>query len=207
MRKRRVIGMDEFSIEKRHTYATVITDPIHREIVDTFEKRDEETVVEHLSRLPHKESIQAAVIDMSRSFRSAIREALPGCHIVADKFHVVATVIDALDRVRKRVQREKAKGHRKPVYDLRYKLRKGRERLDDEETHELWTILAQEPDLRIAYFLKEAFRDWYHRVSRSSAQRQLELWCDWAKASGLPEMLEAARTLQNWKEEISNYFT
>ena len=98
LRKRRVIGIDEFSIKKQHTYATVITDPMYKEVVDTFQKRDKDTVVEHLNQLPHKESIQTAVIDMSRGFRSAIQEALPECHIVADKFHVVAVVINALDK-------------------------------------------------------------------------------------------------------------
>jgi transposase len=32
VRKRRVIAIDEFSIKKQHTYATVITDPIYKEI-------------------------------------------------------------------------------------------------------------------------------------------------------------------------------
>jgi transposase len=206
-RKRRVIAMDEFSIKKQHTYATVITDPIHKEIVNAFQKRDKDTVVEHLNQLPYKESIQAAVIDMSRGFRSAIQEALPGCHIVADKFHVVAVIIDALDQVRKRVQRMRAKGQKKPIYNLRYRLRKGRERLNDEDAQELWTILAQEPDLFTAYCLKEAFRDWYRLANRFTAQQQLHKWCAWAEASRLPEMSEAVKTLQNWKEEILNYFT
>jgi transposase len=207
VRKRRVIAIDEFSIRKQHTYATVITDPIHKEIVNTFQKRDKDTVVEHLNQLPDKESIQAAVIDMSRGFRSAIQEALPGCHIVADKFHVVALIIDALDQVRKRVQRMRAKGQKKPIYNLRYRLRKGRERLSDEDAQELWTILAQEPDLFTAYCLKEAFRDWYRLANRFTAQQQLHKWCAWAEASRLPGMSEAAKTLQNWEEEILNYFT
>ena len=174
LRKRRVIGIDEFSIKKQHTYATVITDPIYKEVVDTFQKRDKDTAVEHLNQLPYKESIQAAVIDMSRAFRSAIQEALPGCHIVADKFHVVAVIIDALDKVRKRVQRERAKGQKKPIYNLRYRLRKGRERLSDEDAQQLWTILAQDPDLWTAYCLKEAFRDWYCLANRFIAQQQLQ---------------------------------
>ena len=34
LRQRRVIGMDEFSIKKQHTYATIITDLINKDIVD-----------------------------------------------------------------------------------------------------------------------------------------------------------------------------
>ena len=206
-RRRRVIGIDEFSIKKRHTYATIITGLINKDIVDTFEKRDKETVVKHLNQLPYKEAIEAAVIDMSRTFRSAIREALPDCYIVIDKFHVVGVVIDALDEVRKRVQRSKAKGQKKPIYKLRYRLRKGREKLSGEEIQQLWPILLQEPELLMAYLLKEAFRDWYKLQDPTEAAQRLEYWCVWAEASGLPEMTEAVKTVRNWQDEILNYFT
>jgi transposase len=207
IRRRRVIGIDEFSIKKRHTYATIITDLINKDIVDTFEKRDKETVVKHLSQLPYKEAIQAAVIDMSRTFRSAIQEVLPDCYIVIDKFHVVAIVIDALDEVRKRVQRNRAKGQKKPIYNLRYRLRRGREKLSEAEAQQLWSILLQEPELLMAYLLKEAFRDWYKLQNSTEAAQQLEHWCAWAEASSLPEMAEAVKTVHNWQEEILNYFT
>jgi transposase len=90
-------------------------------VIDTFEKRDKETVVQRLSQLPYKEAIEAAVIDMSRTFRSAIREVLPDLTIVIDKFHVVGVVIDALDKVRKREKRSKAKGRKRSIYNLRQK--------------------------------------------------------------------------------------
>jgi transposase len=205
--KRLVIGMDEFSIKKRHTYATIITDVINKHIVETFEGRDKQTVVKHLDQLPYKETIEVAVIDMSRIYRSAIREGLPACCIVIDKFHVVRVVIDALDKVRKRIQRDKTKGQKKPIYNLRYRLRRGREKLREEESQQLWSILLQEPELLMAYLLKEAFRDWYKLQSRTEAAQQLQCWCEWAETSGLPEMGKAAKTLRNWQEEILNYFT
>jgi transposase len=89
--------MDEYSIKRQHTYATIITDLINRRVVETFKKRDKETVTRHLEQLPHKEAIEAVVIDMSGSFRSAVQEALGGRAIVADKFHVIARVIKALE--------------------------------------------------------------------------------------------------------------
>jgi transposase len=202
-----VIGIDEFSIRKQHAYGTIITDPQHRRVVDTFEKRDKETVVGHLERLPHKEAIQAVVIDMSGSFRSAVQEALPGRALVADKFHVVARVIQALDEVRKRVQRAKPKGEKRSVFRLRYRLRRGREKLNPEEREALDAFLDQEPELRMAYELKEAFHAWYRLEDRAEAEGELKAWCDEALASGLPEMVEVVGTLRNWWDEILNYFT
>ena len=202
-----VIGLDEFSLRKQHTYGTIITDLQHRRVVSAFEKRDKETVVRHLEQLPHREAIQAVVIDMSASFRSAVEEALPGRAVVADKFHVVARVIQALDEVRKRVQKAKPKGQKRMVFRLRYRLRRGREKLKPEEREALNALLEQEPELRRAYELKEAFRSWYELEDRAEAERKLKAWCDQALASGLLEMVEVVKTLRNWWKEILSYFT
>jgi len=202
-----VIGIDEFSLRKQHTYATIITDPQHRRVVETFEKRDKETVAYHLEQLPHKEAIQAVVIDMSSGFRSAVQAALPGRALVADKFHVVARIIQALDEVRKRVQRAKPKGEKQALFRLRYRLRRGREKLKPEEREALDAFLEQEPELRTAYWLKESFRTWYTLQDRAKAERELKAWCDEALASDLPEMVEVVGTLRNWWNEILNYFT
>jgi len=202
-----VIGIDEYSIKKQHTYATIITDLTHKRVVDTFEKRDKETLSRHLEQLPCKEAIKAVVIDMSSSFRSAIREALPGRAIVADKFHVIARIIEALDEVRKRVQRAKPKGERSSVFRLRYRLRKGREKLKAEEAAELQAFLDQEPELQAAYQLKETFRELYDLSDREEAERQLQAWYKQVQESGLAEMIQAVETLRNWEPEILNYFT
>jgi ABC-type uncharacterized transport system YnjBCD ATPase subunit len=46
------------------------------------------------------------------------------------------------------------------------RLRKGREKLSEEEREQLRSILLQEPELLMAYVLKEAFRDWFFNQSR-----------------------------------------
>lgn len=200
------IGLDEFSIKKRHNYATVITDLVAHKLVDTFEKRDKETVKEHLGRLPHKELIKWAVIDMSSSFAWAIWEALPGVRVVIDKFHVVQQVIKALDEVRKRIQRAKPKGKKRPIYNLRYRLRKGKEKLSPEEKAELAQVLGAEPELRLAYELKESLRDWYGLPGPVKAREGLHQWYAQVEQSHLSEFTEVVETFKRWEPEILNYF-
>lgn len=105
------------------------------------------------------------------------------------------------------MQRAKPKGEKGSIFRLRYRLRKGREKLKAEEAAELEAFLDQEPELRAAYQLKEAFRDLYDLDSREEAERQLKAWCDQALASGLPEMAQVVETLRDWWTEILNYFT
>lgn len=200
------IGIDEFSIKKRHNYATVITDLISHKLVDTFKKRDKDTVKEHLSRLSYKDLIKWAVIDMSATFAWAIWEALPGARVVIDKFHVVKQVIEALDEVRKRIQRSKPKGEKRPIYNLRYKLRKGKEKLGPEEKAELVQFLEREPELKLAYELKESLRGWYELPGPVKAREGLHQWYAQVEQSHLSEFTEVVETFKRWEPEILNYF-
>lgn len=165
------IGIDEYSIKKGHRYATLITNPIRHTVIETFEGRDKETVEAHLRALFPPGSIKLAVMDMSRPFQSALLAVFPGLKLIIDKFHVVSVVIDALDETRKRVQRNKPPGQKRPVFRLRHILRKGQEDLTAEERERLRAVLVAEPDLCIAYRLKEAFRTWYTlRIPEEAAQ-------------------------------------
>lgn len=203
----KVIGMDAYSITKQHTYATIIPDLINRRVVETFERRDQETVTRHREQLPHKEVREAVVIAMSGSFRSAVQEAWPGRAIVADKFHVIARGMKAVDDVRKRVQHAKPKGEKGAIFRLRYRLRTGREKRKAEEAAAWEAFRDQEPELRAAYQLQEAFRDLDSLPNREAAEPQLQAWCDQAWASGLPEMAQGVETLGDWWTESLNYFT
>lgn len=200
------IGVDEYSVKKGHHYATIITNPIRHTVIETFKKRDKETVQTHLAALFPPGSVKLAVIDMSRTFQSAILAAFPGAKIIIDKFHVVAVVIDALDKTRKRVQRNKPKGQKRPIFRLRRLLRKGREELDDEARERLQRVLDTEPELDQAYQLKEAFRTWYRLRVPEEAACQLLDWYQDAEATGFSEWQEAVQTIRNWEREILHYF-
>jgi len=201
-----VIGIDEYSIRKQHTYATIITNPIKHLVLETFPKRDQKTVQAHLEAFFPAGQIKIVVIDMSRTFRGAALAAFPGVKIVIDKFHVIGVVIEALDETRKRVQRSKPKGQKNPVYHLRHLLRKDREEFDAEEQTRLQAALDREPDLQMAYQLKEAFRDWYQILIPQYAAQRLQEWYQQAEATGFAEWQEAVKTLQNWEYDILNYF-
>jgi transposase len=201
-----VIGIDEYSIRKQHTYATIITNPIKHIVLETFPKRDKKTVHAHLEALFPARQIKIVVIDMSRAFRGAALVAFPEAQIVIDKFHVISVVIEALDQTRKRIQRSKPKGQKSSVYRLRCLLRKGREKLNAEEQARPQAVLEQEPDLQMAYQLKETFRDWYRILIPQYAAQRLQEWYQQAEATGFAEWQEAVKTIRNWEHDILNYF-
>ena len=54
--------------------------------------------------------------------------------------------------------------------------------------------------------LKESFRDWSRGTNRSRAEERLELLEARIANDYLPEFKELLYTLDNWREEILNYF-
>ncbi len=54
--------------------------------------------------------------------------------------------------------------------------------------------------------LKESFRDWYRGTDRSRAEERLASLEKTISNNSLPEFKELLHTLDNWREEILNYF-
>ena len=101
----KVIGIDEISIRKRHTYRIVVSDLIRgRPIWFGGQDRSEASMSEFYARLGANERrrIRLAVMDMWKPFRNATYAHVPQAAILFDKFHVLRHLGQALDTVRKR---------------------------------------------------------------------------------------------------------
>lgn len=200
------IGIDEYSVWRGHRYATIITDPVRHRVIETFLGRDKQTVVTHLQALFPPGQIKLAVMDMNGSYEPALLTACPGVKIIIDKFHVVSVVMDALDATRKRIQRARTQAQGRRIFKLRKLLRKAHEDLDDEGQTLLAVIFDQEPDLQIAYQLKEDFRDWYRLTIPEQAIAILSKWYQKVEDSHLPEWQVVPETLRSRETQIINYF-
>lgn len=63
-----------------------------------------------------------------------------------------------------------------------------------------------EADIMEAYHLKEDFYLFLDARGKDKAKIQLEEWIEKAKLSNLAEFKSCIKALENWKEEILNYF-
>ena len=102
----KVIGVDEISIRKGHTYRIVVSDLLRRRpIWFGGQDRSEQSMDEFYKWLGPKKSkqIRLAVMDMWKAFRNSTLkpEHAPQAAILFDKFHVLRHLGDALDQVRK----------------------------------------------------------------------------------------------------------
>ena len=100
----RVIGVDEISIRKGHSYRIVVSDLLRgRPIWFGGEDRSEASMSQFYAWLGEKKSsrIRLAVMDMWKPFRLATNAHAPQAAILFDKFHVIRHLGEALDAVRR----------------------------------------------------------------------------------------------------------
>ena len=166
------IGLDEFSVRRRHLYHTAICNLVEGEVMEVVEGRGQRKVEEYLDKLPQLERVSGVAMDMHEPFRQAVQMCLPQAKVVVDKFHLIRHINGALDKVRSRLQGESRRSKRRDLFKNRYTLLKGAERLTDWEKERLEQLFYRYPELRRAWMLKESFRAWYRETDTGAGPRK-----------------------------------
>jgi transposase len=200
------LGIDEHSLRKGRRYATGLHDLSRRRLFEVVEGRTSTVLQAALEQLPTPEAIHVVSMDMSGAFRAAVQAVLPEAAIVADKFHVIARITEAVGDVWRPLVH--GKGRNDPLRRTGRWVLRGREQLTPEEEGTLRAVLRPYPALRRAWLLKEDFRRWYRTASAATARLELRAWRRMiADLPDLPEIRALEGMLTQWQEEILNYFT
>ena len=183
----KVIGIDEISIRKGHTYRIVVSDPVsstgqalirRRPIWFGGEDRSEASMAMFFDALGKRKSarIRLAVMDMWKPFRNATLAHAPQAAILFDKFHIMAHLGKALDTVRKSEYARLSGKDRRYIKGQKYTLLSHRENLDMDGKRALKTLLAANKRLNTAYLLKESFGQLWDYEREGWARRFFENW-------------------------------
>ena len=200
------LGVDEFAVRKGRLFHTAVSDLGDKKVVGVEPGHSSQALVGFLNRLPEPEEVKAVVMDMHEPYRQAVELCCPNAAIVADKFHVIRRVNQALDQRRVRVQGQLEEGRRSGLYHSRYLLLKSREGLSEGEQVKVQRLLEQYPVLKVAWELKEAFRAMYRASNQVEGARCLGKWVQQVQASGLEEFKGLLSMVARWGKEILNYF-
>ena len=201
------LAMDEFALHKGHRYATVVVDPIRKQVLWVGEGRSRDTAHRFFSELPDGacERIEAVAIDMTTAYELEIKAHCPNAEVVYDLFHVVAKYgREVIDRVRvdQANQLRANKQDRRVIKSSRWLLLRNRRSLTTSQAVHLDEILAANEPLMTAYVLRDELkRLWFYR-RRGWAKRAWAQWYQHAMDSGIAALRRFATRLEPYLHGI-----
>lgn len=92
----RYVGVDDWAFRKGHSYATILIDLERGTVIDLLDGRDGEALKTWLAANPQVEVISR---DRWSAYREAARAAAPQAKQVADRFHLLRNVREAVEKL------------------------------------------------------------------------------------------------------------
>jgi transposase len=208
------IGIDEIKIKKLGEL-TVITDIEHRTLYDVLQGRNQQSLTEYFMGLRDRDKVKWVCSDMYRPFEKSIGDAMPNARWAIDHFHVVMKANEAVDAVRRELQKDMPKRDRiKTKKGLAYTLKTRLKDLEEYYPEDAAKIKAARQDpklapLAIAFDLKEDFFNIYDE-NPSSKSNAKKAFLEWEKSIPKDKLYdkfrELACTVHNFEEQIFAYW-
>ncbi len=208
------LGIDEISKHKgQGNYILVLTDLERRIVLDILPDRNKETLVQWLKNPPKGidlSELETTATDLWRHYRDAVVAVFGDkVEVVADRFHVVQNLNDAIHKARRAAQRKaKTEEEKNELKGLRYVLLKKDAKLTETDKARLEELKLSHPSLYKLTRLRQRLYEWYETETTSKeAEKSLDKWLVDAKKLSISSLDTFCKTLRNWKSEILNFFT
>ena len=204
----KVIGIDEVSIRKGHTYRIVVSDLVRRRPIwfGGIDRSEASLAAFYVWLGPAKsQRIRLAVMDMWKAFRKATAAHAPQASILFDKFHVLRHLGEALDKVRKSEYARLSGQDRRFIKGQKYTLLSHRANLTLDGRRALQTLLKANKRLNTAYLLKESFGQLWDYQTEGWARRFFEQWTAALKWQRLTPYEQFAAMIKRHWDGIAAY--
>ena len=203
----RAIGIDAYARRKGHRYNTASIDLDKGRPIATFKGRRAEEVLAWFRRRPKAEleRVEVVVMDMSKTYTSAIQELFGESVQVIDRFHVVKLAVDALDEVLRSVQKQLDLEEAKELKKLRRRWLKSTNQLNVDELIARYEWRRRFPQLREMIDWVQDLRMWFDRKYEKPAREALSKLIERARQSPQEPLKRMAGTLTRWFEPIVHY--
>jgi transposase len=212
-----LMGIDEIALRKGHgNFVVIITARLPSGAIEPLAilaDRKKDTVTAWLKRIPqiHQQQIKTVCTDMWEGYVAAVREILPECAIVIDRFHVAGHYRDGADALRKqelaRLRKELPADDAKVLKRTLWPFRKRPEDLTKEERERLDVLFEHSPCLKQAHAFREQLTTIFETArSKAGGLRRIKAWRRKVEASGLDCFEAFLKLLDTWLDLIANYF-
>lgn len=205
------IGIDEIAYGVGHKYMTVVYQLCGNTRRLLYVGRERTTIT--LSTFFEEQgdtwssNIKFVCTDMWKPYLKAIRECVPGAVNILDRFHIVAKLNDAVDKVRRGEQAKMKKdGYEEVLKKSKYCFLKNPENLTEKQNSKLKDLLRYDLKSVRAYMLREAFQFFWSYKSPHWAKWYLKAWCARANRSKLEPIKTFVKTIRRHEQLILNWF-
>ena len=221
-----VIGIDETSYKKGHSYLTTVVNQKTCEVIWVCDRHGKEVLSAFFEQLSDTQisSIQMVSGDGARWIKDTVKHYAPHALFCIDPYHVVTWAIEAMDQMRRRLWRdtlneekkepkrragrpgkgeERTQKKSKVLKASKYSLGKNPDHLTSRQTDNLDYIRTVYPKLFRGYQLKEGLRQVFH-CDMAEAEQKLKKWLSWACRSRIEEFVELSKKIRRHKESIVN---
>jgi transposase len=200
-------GIDEKSIERGHSYASVLTDLQRGRVLDVVPGRTLEAAKALMGTLSEAQraSVQAVAMDMWPAYMSAAAACLPQAAIVHDRFHVAKYLGEAVDQVRRAEHRQLNKAGASPLTGSKWSwLRKY---ADGRSAEAVAFRALNQLNLKTsrAWRIKETFTQFWSYRYTAAAKRFFDAWAGNAMRSRLEPVKKIVRMLRRHETGLLNY--
>ncbi|WP_304421942.1 ISL3 family transposase [uncultured Clostridium sp.] len=204
----KVLCIDEFRGNSgNYKYQVSLMDGISRKPIDIIECRHKAHLFSYFNKfsLDERKKVKYIVMDLWQPYKDLAKTYFPNAKIVADRFHYVRYIVQAVDTVRKKVQSKLTPEERKYFKHSRKLLLSRYINLNANQREELnYIIINYSEELRRVYNEKEELLDIVHSNEKYLAIDKLNKWVTDNLVSKYEVLQECAKTYSNWIKEIRN---
>lgn len=193
--------------------------------MDILPNRRKNYLISYFTKIENRGNVKYVIGDMYETYLIITKVMFKNAKYVVDRFHYIRYIMDALDDIRIRIQNEY--GYNSKEYRI-LKNKKNISLLRNRAIEIDWYVYVKRyekgkviykmpkmilkemleisEELDRGYDLKELFLDIINNSNYETAKTDILVWIDLCKNSGISEMIETSKTIENWLEYIINSF-
>ena len=202
------MGVDEISYLKGRKFATIVYDLDRSRVLWVGQGKGRATIDRFFNEQLSPAQIQRirwASCDMSRAYTEAIQHHCPNATLVIDRFHLVKSLNQAVDEVRKEAWRALKGDARHAIKGLRWLLGMHSRNRTSDQTGLLQKLRNSNRRIHRAWVLKDEFEHFWNYTDVDSARLFLKRWMTLARKTRIPSMRTFAATLHLHQDNIVSF--